>query len=118
MRSPSLLITVLAFVCAVLPRAQSPAPQPLTFVRAIELPRVDGRLDHLAVDRSGRLFVAALGNSTVEVLDVAKGVHVRSLPNFREPQGIAVAEGQNAVVVAEGQGAGLQLVDASTLERG
>ena len=35
------------------------------------------------------LFVAALGNNTVEVLDTAKGTHLRSLTGFHEPQGMA-----------------------------
>ena len=86
---------------------------PLTLVRAIELPHVEGRIDHLAYDATtGRLYVAALGNNTVEVLDVKAGTHVRSLPGFREPQGMAVAEEARAVAVANGQGEGLQLLGA------
>ena len=46
------------------------AAEPLTLVRAVEMPGVKGRIDHLTVDlSSGRLFVAALGNDTVEVID-------------------------------------------------
>ena len=46
-------------------------------VRAIELPRVEGRIDHLALDPTGeQLFVAALGNNTVEVVDVRNGTHL------------------------------------------
>jgi DNA-binding beta-propeller fold protein YncE len=93
--------------------------EPLVQIRAIELPRVEGRIDHLAFDASGRrLFVAALGNNTVEAIDTASGTHVRSLPAFREPQGIAVAIDQKTVAVAEGQGAGLQFVGASDFQRG
>src|SRR5690242_14012965 len=89
------------------------AQQPLTLVGSIDLPRVDGRIDHLAVDvAAGRLFVAALGNNTVEVLDLKRGAHLRSLPGFREPQGIAVAAEAKRVGVANGQGAGLQLLSA------
>src|SRR4030095_3818913 len=41
----------------------------LAFLRAIELPGVHGRIDHLAVDATAdKLFVAALGNNSVEVL--------------------------------------------------
>jgi DNA-binding beta-propeller fold protein YncE len=68
----------------------STAQEPLTLVTAIELPRVEGRIDHLAFDAAGqRLFVAALGNNTVEVIDVKAGKHLKSLPGFHEPQGIA-----------------------------
>ena len=44
---------------------------PLRLVGAIEIPAVRGRIDHLAVDLAHeRLFVAALGNNTVEVIDL------------------------------------------------
>jgi DNA-binding beta-propeller fold protein YncE len=88
--------------------------EPLTLVRAIELPRVEGRIDHLALDPSGgRLFVAALGNNTVEVVDVKNGTHLRSLQGFREPQGIAAAPDAQLIAVANGQGDGIQLIDAN-----
>jgi len=86
--------------------------EPLHRVGAIDLPRVDGRIDHLAYDSVGRrLFVAALGNNTVEVLDVENGTHLKSLPGFREPQGIAVAPEVRVVGVANGEGDGIQLLD-------
>jgi YVTN family beta-propeller protein len=76
---------------------------PLRFVRAIPLPNVEGRIDHLAADiEQRRLYVAALGNNTVEVLDVANGTHLKSVPGFHEPQGIAVVPASREVVVANG----------------
>jgi len=91
--------------------------QPLTQAGAIELPKVDGRIDHLAFDPTNqRLYVAALGNNTVEVLDLKNGRHVRSLPGFREPQGIAVAHDRRLVAVANGQGEGVQFVRADDFE--
>jgi DNA-binding beta-propeller fold protein YncE len=88
--------------------------EPLAFVQAIELPRVEGRIDHLALDSMGqRLFVAALGNNTVEVLDVKSGAHLKSVPGFREPQGIAAAADAKVIAVADGQGEGVQLLDAN-----
>jgi len=96
------------------------APQePLTLVRSIELPRVQGRIDHLAFDpATQRLYVAALGNNTVEVLDLEAGVHLRSLANFHEPQGIAVAADSRTIAVANGQGEGLQLLSANDYQPG
>ena len=86
---------------------------PLRLARVIELPGVQGRIDHLAFDAAGRkLFVAALGNNTVEVVDVAAGAHVRSLPGFREPQGIGSVPDLNLIAVANGQGEGLQFISA------
>src|SRR6185295_7593925 len=95
------------------------AQDPLALVRSIDLPRVEGRIDHLAFDAATeRLYVAALGNNTVEVLDLKAGTHLRSLPGFREPQGIAVAADTRAVAVANGQGDGLQLLSADDYRMG
>lgn len=86
---------------------------PLTLVGTIGLPNVEGRIDHLAVDEGAqRLYVAALGNNTVEVLDLKGNRHLKSLPGFREPQGIAVASGKKVVAVANGQGDGVQFMDS------
>ena len=93
--------------------------EPLVLVRAIELPRVEGRIDHLAFDSTThRLYVAALGNNTVEVLDAAAGSHLKSVTGFREPQGIAVLPDIKTVSVANGQGDGLQLISADDYRPG
>ena len=87
---------------------------PLTLVGAIDLAGVEGRIDHLAVDTAAqRLYVAALGNNTVEVLDLKNNSHIKSLAGFREPQGIAVVADAKLVAVANGQGEGVQFIDAS-----
>jgi DNA-binding beta-propeller fold protein YncE len=75
---------------------------------------VDGRIDHLAIDLAGqKLFVAALGNNTVEVVDVKNGGHVKSLSGFHEPQGIAAMPDAGLIAIANGQGDGIQMIDAS-----
>ena len=90
--------------------------EPLTLARKVAPPGVEGRIDHLAVDlRAERLFVAALGNNTVEVLDLKTGLHLKSLAGFHEPQGIAVLTDAGVVAVANGQGDGVQLLDAGSL---
>ena len=62
--------TMLAFTFAAI-TLQPATHEPLILVRTIELPGVDGRIDHLAVDSpTQRLYVAALGNNTVEVVDL------------------------------------------------
>src|SRR6185295_13246916 len=111
--------TLLVSVAAVIAMTALSAEEPLTLARSIELPRVDGRIDHLAFDPAGQqLFVAALGNNTVEVLDLRAGAHVRSLSGFREPQGIAVATDAKVVAVANGQGEGLQFLSAEDYRPG
>jgi hypothetical protein len=86
-------------------------------VGVIGLPNVKGRIDHLAFDAERQhLFVAALGNGTVEVLDTAKLAHVKSLTGFHEPQGIAAVRDLEAMAVANGGTGTLQMVDAHTFE--
>src|SRR3954469_13100688 len=86
---------------------------PLGMVQAIELPHVDGRIDHLALDADGRrLFVAALGNNTVEVIDLRASAHVKSLAGFREPQGIVAVADAKAIAVANGRSDGVHIVSA------
>src|SRR5207245_1784835 len=50
----------------------------LKLAQRVALPGANGRLDHFAVDVKGRrLFVAAPGNNTLEVLDVGAAKHVK-----------------------------------------
>jgi hypothetical protein len=67
---PGLL--VLAFL--ILLRAPAQEEKPLRLAQTIALPGVEGRIDHLAVDvQNQRLFLAALGNNTLEVIDLKDG---------------------------------------------
>jgi DNA-binding beta-propeller fold protein YncE len=96
--------------------ATAPAQSPLAPVRTIGMPDVSGRIDHLAVDLStGRLFVAALGNDSVEVIDTRSGAWLRRLTGFHEPQGIAFAAEPGVVAVASGGSGELTLLDGSDL---
>ena len=88
---------------------------PLVLTQSIDLPAVEGRIDHLALDTARhQLFVAALGNNTVEVLDLEKGVRMASLAGFPEPQGIVALPDLNLVAVANGQSGDLRLLDMAT----
>jgi len=88
--------------------------EPLKFLRAIELRGVEGRMDHMAVDPGGdKLFIAALANNTVEVVDTKAGTHLKSLSGFREPTGIASVRDARSIAVANGQGTGVRAIDAA-----
>lgn len=59
---------------------------PLKQVQTIPLPGVQGRFDHFTVDLAGqRLFLVALGNNTLEVLDLKSNRVAQSLRGFRMP---------------------------------
>jgi DNA-binding beta-propeller fold protein YncE len=105
---------ILATATIALVSFQAGSPAPFTPAGTIELPGVEGRIDHLAVDiEAQRLFVAALGNNTVEVVDLKSSKHIKSVPRFREPQGIVVLPDAKLVAIANGQGEGVQFIDAS-----
>ena len=81
--------------------ASAEPPAPLSEVQVIPLPGVERRIDHFAVDPAGkRLFVSALGNHTLEVLDVDAGKRITSIPGLREPQGVAYLPLVHRIVVA------------------
>ena len=88
-----------------------PSP-PLAQMQVVTLPGVHGRIDHFAVDTAGRrLFVAALGNHTLEVVDVAAGKRITSIPNLNEPQGVAYLPSLHRVVVATRAGGTVTALD-------
>src|SRR5262245_58696916 len=91
-------------------------PEALELKQSIPLPGVKGRIDHLAWDAKGkRVFIAALGNGTVEVVDVAKGKVVRGVEGLREPQGILFLAASNQLVVACGGDGSCRFYDADSL---
>src|SRR5437660_2836711 len=85
--------------------ALSQARAPLELVQTIALPDVRGRIDHLDIDLDGeRLFVAALGNNTVEVIDLRAGQRSARLERLQEPQGVTYIPEAKRLFVATGQG--------------
>src|SRR6266853_2118196 len=61
--------------------------QALRLVQTIPLPGVTGRLDHMGVDlEKRRLFVAAVTNNTLEVVDLTGGKVINSLAGFKDTQ--------------------------------
>src|SRR5437016_5956466 len=93
------------------------AAEPFELETTIPLPDVKGRIDHLAVDlETRRLFVAALGNNTVEVIDLKGGKRVRSMSGFHEPQGIAWLSEFKKLVVANGGGGNCDILDGEMLK--
>lgn len=91
------------------------APSALRFEKTIPLPGVTGRIDHMTADvRGNRLFVAALGNHTIEVIGLATGETVHRITGLQEPQGLFYwAEGGRLFAADGGDGA-CRIYDAAT----
>jgi DNA-binding beta-propeller fold protein YncE len=94
----------LALAGASLAREGSAAgPPALTEAQVVPLPGVERRIDHMALAPVAKwLYVSALGNHSLEVIDVGTGTRVASLPNVDEPQGVAVVSSARTVVAARG----------------
>src|SRR5205814_10320005 len=76
----------------------------LQLQQTIALPGVEGRIDHLDIDAAGdRLFVCALGNNSVEILDLRKGERIQSIGGLGAPQGVAYLPGLERLLIEIGR---------------
>jgi YVTN family beta-propeller protein len=95
-------IFMIAIVCS----AAAGFAEPVVGLRqlvAIPLPGVEGRFDHFAIDAKGnRLFVAALGNNSVEVIDTKILKRLRSIRDVHKPAGVAYMADANRLAVGCG----------------
>lgn len=83
--------------------------QPLALARSIALPAVHGRIDHMSIDvERGRLYVAALGSDSVEVIDLKAGKRIDRITSLHEPQGVLFVAHSGRLLVANGSGGGVQ----------
>ena len=96
------LCCLLALLWTLPDKVQAADPEPpLVLERTIPLPGVSGRIDHMAVDlRRGHLFVAELGNGTVDVVDLAAGKAIHRIAGLKEPQGIGYTPKVDLIAVA------------------
>jgi YVTN family beta-propeller protein len=64
---------------------------------------VKGRFDHFAIDTNGhRLFIAALGNNTVEIIDTTAAKRLQTITSQHKPCGIAFIPTTKRFFVANG----------------
>ena len=88
-----------------------------TLEKTIALPCVKGRIDHLAYDDKRQLvFICALGNNSVEVVDMQQGKVIHSIKNLSEPQGIAFIQGTKNLFVACGGNGDCKIFDSTYKE--
>src|SRR5574340_35210 len=97
--------------------AHAQEPKPLALRARIDAPGVNGRIDHFTADIKGqRLFMAALGNNTIEVLDVRDGKRIHTIPGLAEPQGVFYDASTNRLFVACGKDGTTKMFDGVTFQ--
>jgi DNA-binding beta-propeller fold protein YncE len=106
-----------SFVIAALGIVSAQPGAPLKLEKTIPLSGVEGRIDHLSVDMNNqRLFVAALGNNTVEILDIKGAKSLHTISGLHEPQGVLYVPGQNRLFVASAKDGTCRIYDASSFQ--
>jgi len=81
-------------------------------VLTIPMDGVEGRFDHFGADvEAKRLYVAALGNNTLEVIDLAAGNRIKSIAGLKKPTGVRVLPDSHGVVVASGDDGKVRVYD-------
>jgi len=106
---------VLMMILASAALAWGQASKPLRLEKSIEMPDVQGRIDHLSIDVKGhRLFVSALGNNTLEVLDVNSGKRVKTIGELKEPQGVLYVPETHQIYVANDGDGSVRLLDGNS----
>lgn len=95
---------------------------PLRSGRTFTLPEVDrasgrGRFDHLAYDPlTKKLFVTAVTNGSVEVVDLESGKALGSVAGLSHPLGIVLDETRGRVLVSCGGDGTLEAIDTKSLQ--
>jgi hypothetical protein len=108
------IILLLAFLSAV--SASGEDPGPLRLEKEIPLPGVEGRIDHFSADDTGQhLFIAALGNGSVEIVDVSKGERTAEIKGLKEPQGVYYDSKTDQLYVATAGDGKLRVYDGKSL---
>ena len=90
----------------------------LKLITSVVLPNVSGRIDHLAYDsRRHFVYVAALGNNTVEVVDVKNAKVVHTIKDLNEPQGIRYIPESNVIFIANGDNGACDVFNADSYQK-
>lgn len=75
----------------------------LVLQQTIELRDVHGRIDHMDFDAATkRLYVAALGSGSIEVIDLKASKRTSRIEGLSEPQGVRYLASAGRLVVSEG----------------
>ena len=114
-----LILPLFALTSILSCKSQKPfGSEHLKLEKVIEMPGVNGRIDHMAINlATNTVYVAALGNNSVEVVDLNKGSVVNSIKGLDEPQGVAYIPEANELVIANGGTGNCDFYNASTYQK-
>ena len=113
-----LLVGSSNFSCASSDNYTNAEENALTLTAKIPLPNVSGRIDHIAFDAAdGLAFVAALGNNTIEVVNIKTNQVVHTIKGLKEPQGVVYIPSLKKLVVANDENGACIFFDATNYQQ-
>ncbi len=119
LKRPSWITSIsaaLAFTLSVLYAHAQQQPSPLELQKAIPVPS-SGKFDHFAVDlKAKRLFIAATGSRSVDIVDLDSGHQIQSLTNFGKPHGLAWIGETGRLYASDGDQADLKVFEDTSLK--
>jgi DNA-binding beta-propeller fold protein YncE len=111
------LLSKIVFLLALLSAVSATGEEggPLRREKEIPLSGVEGRIDHFSTDEGGqRLFIAALGNGSVEIVDIRKGERIAEIKGLKEPQGVYYDPKTDRLYVATARDGELRVYDGKS----
>jgi hypothetical protein len=107
---------VVVLLCLGTPFAQAQVATQLVLQRTFALPAGTGKFDHFAIDlQANRLFVAATGNHTVEILNLDQGKVTEMITGLGKPHGLAWIAGR--LYASDGSMGDLKVFEGAPLKR-
>ncbi len=90
----------------------------LKLEKEIALPSVKGRIDHMDINLKARIvYIAALGNNSLEAVSLTDGKIIHSIPGLDEPQGVGYIPQHEEIVVANGGSGDCYFYNANSFEK-
>jgi hypothetical protein len=107
---------VVVLLCLGTPFAQAQVATQLVLQRTFALPAGTGKFDHFAIDlQANRLFVAATGNHTVEILNLDQGKVTEMITGLGKPHGLAWIAGR--LYASDGSMGDLKIFEGAPLKQ-
>lgn len=119
MKQPNLFSLLIIFLCFFFSGCSAqPQSNSLKLIESITLPDVRGRIDHLAYDNARQIvYIATLGNNSLEAVDLKNKKVIHSIKNLHEPQGVVFIPGSNSIFVANGDNGECDVFNANTFKK-
>ncbi len=111
-------LSVVALTGLMVAQVYAQQMSPLTLQRTIPLPAGTAKFDHFAVDlEANRLFIAATGNHSIEVLDLSAGKVTDTLTGLGKPHGLAWLGESHTLYASDGTQGDLKVFTGSPLKQ-